>query len=220
MSMTDPIADMLTRVRNAVRVRSAEVRMPSGSESTTGAITHQPSSLPVLVWMAHLVLSIVTMLNGFACLQLEASEAPPLLGVLYLAAVVIKELGYLLYWVVQADPKRLQRASVRWKALHHPHMLSPGQQLSAGLLLATWPRGGRPALPFVYSDEVWPGIEYQVASHLIYEGMVDEGLAIVRGLRARHSGERRNPWNEFECGNHYARSFDGNEIGLRCCSPC
>ena len=93
------------------------------------------SSLPALVWMAHLVLSIVTMLNGFACLQLEASDNPPLLGVLYLAAVVIKELGYLLYWVVQADPKRLQRASVRWKALHHPHMLSPGQQLSAGLLL-------------------------------------------------------------------------------------
>jgi hypothetical protein len=77
----------------------------------------------------------------------------------------------------------------------------------AGLLLATWPRGGRPALPFVYSDEVWCGIEYQVASHLIYEGLVEEGLAIVKGLRERHTGVRRNPWNEFECGNHYARSM-------------
>ncbi len=75
-----------------------------------------------------------------------------------------------------------------------------------GLLLASWPRGGRPKIPFVYSDEVWTGIEYQVASHLIYEGLVDEGLTIVRALRARHDGVRRNPWNEAECGNHYARS--------------
>ncbi len=77
----------------------------------------------------------------------------------------------------------------------------------AGLLLCTWPRGGRPTFPFPYSDEVWCGIEYQVASHLIYEGLVDEGLAIVRGLRARHDGIRRNPWNEMECGSHYARSL-------------
>jgi non-lysosomal glucosylceramidase len=77
----------------------------------------------------------------------------------------------------------------------------------AGLLLCTWPRGGRPDLPFVYSDEVWSGIEYQVAGHLIYEGMVEEGLTIVAGLRARYDGERRNPWNELECGSHYARSL-------------
>ena len=76
-----------------------------------------------------------------------------------------------------------------------------------GLLLCTWPHGGRPALPFVYSDEVWCGIEYQVASHLIYEGYVDEGLSIAKGVRDRHDGERRNPWNEFECGSHYARSM-------------
>ncbi|NPV10049.1 MAG: hypothetical protein HPY83_19050 [Anaerolineae bacterium] len=76
-----------------------------------------------------------------------------------------------------------------------------------GLLLCTWPRGGRPEIPFPYSDEVWCGIEYQVASHLIYEGFVEEGLAIVRGLRERHDGVRRNPWNEFECGSHYARSL-------------
>ncbi len=77
----------------------------------------------------------------------------------------------------------------------------------AGLLLATWPKGGRPALPFPYSDEVWCGIEYQVASHLIYEGLIEEGLTIVKGVRDRHTGIRRNPWNEFECGHHYARSM-------------
>ena len=76
-----------------------------------------------------------------------------------------------------------------------------------GLLLCSWPRGERPELPFVYSDEVWCGIEYQVASHMIYEGLLEEGLSIVRGVRDRHDGERRNPWNEFECGSHYARSM-------------
>ena len=76
-----------------------------------------------------------------------------------------------------------------------------------GLTTCSWPHGERPALPFVYSDEVFCGIEYQVASHLIYCGMVDEGLAIAQGVRARHDGKRRNPWNEFECGSHYARSI-------------
>ncbi len=76
-----------------------------------------------------------------------------------------------------------------------------------GLLLCSWPRGKRPALPFVYSDEVWSGIEYQVAAHLIYEGMVRQGLTIVQAVRDRHDGVRRNPWNEFECGSHYARAM-------------
>jgi len=64
----------------------------------------------------------------------------------------------------------------------------------------------------LYSDEVWTGIEYQVAAHLIYEGMVEEGLAIVKGARDRYDGVPRpplprNPWNEIECGGHYARAM-------------
>ncbi|MCS6954680.1 MAG: glycoside hydrolase family 116 protein, partial [Bryobacteraceae bacterium] len=76
-----------------------------------------------------------------------------------------------------------------------------------GLLLCSWPRGGRPLLPFVYSDEVWTGIEYQVAAHLMYEGMIKEGVAIVDAVRDRYDGVRRNPWNEIECGHHYARAM-------------
>jgi len=76
-----------------------------------------------------------------------------------------------------------------------------------GLLLCTWPRGGAPALPFVYSDEVWTGIEYQVASHLMFEGMVAEGLDIVRACRDRYDGRIRNPFNEYECGHWYARAL-------------
>ena len=77
----------------------------------------------------------------------------------------------------------------------------------AGLLLCSWPNGGRPKYPFAYADEVWTGIEYQVAAHLIYEGMLEEGLAITRGVRERHDGIARNPWDEFECGHHYARAL-------------
>lgn len=77
----------------------------------------------------------------------------------------------------------------------------------AGLILCSWPNGGRPALPFVYSDEVWTGIEYQVAAHLIFEGFVEEGLTITRAVRQRFTGQNRSPWNEAECGHHYARSM-------------
>ena len=76
-----------------------------------------------------------------------------------------------------------------------------------GLLLCTWPRGGKPLLPFVYSDEVWTGIEYQVASHLMMVGKIDEGLDIVRACRKRYDGVRRNPFNEYECGHWYARAM-------------
>jgi non-lysosomal glucosylceramidase len=76
-----------------------------------------------------------------------------------------------------------------------------------GLVLCSWPKGGRPKLPFVYSDEVWTGIEFQVAAHLIFQGLVEEGLAIVKGITERYDGLRRNPWNEVECGSHYARAL-------------
>ncbi len=77
----------------------------------------------------------------------------------------------------------------------------------SGLLTCSWPHGGRPKLPFIYADEVWTGIEYQVAAHLVYEGFVDEGLAVAKAVRDRHDGYRRNPWNEVECGHHYVRAM-------------
>ena len=76
-----------------------------------------------------------------------------------------------------------------------------------GLLLCTWPNGNEPTLPFVYSNEVWTGIEYQVASHLAMMGCVEEGLEIVRVARARYDGCVRNPFNEYECGHWYARAL-------------
>lgn len=76
-----------------------------------------------------------------------------------------------------------------------------------GLLLCSWPKGGRLSLPFVYSNEVWTGIEYQVASHLMFKGEVEKGLDIVRECRQRYDGKVRNPFNEYECGHWYARAM-------------
>jgi uncharacterized protein (DUF608 family) len=81
-----------------------------------------------------------------------------------------------------------------------------------GLLLCTWPHGGELSLPFVYSNEVWTGIEYQVASHLMRMGLVKEGLEIVRVCRARYDGRVRNPFNEYECGHWYARAMSSYSL--------
>ena len=83
-----------------------------------------------------------------------------------------------------------------------------------GLLIASWPRGGRETFPFVYFSEVWTGIEYVAAAEMVYQGMDAEALKIVSSARARHDGSRRNPFNEFECGFHYARSLASWNVHL------
>lgn len=75
----------------------------------------------------------------------------------------------------------------------------------AGLIICTWPGGGKPETPTLYSDEVWTGIEYEIAGLLLYENMAEEALSIIKGVRARYDGTRRSPWNEVECGDHYVR---------------
>ncbi|HVW61541.1 MAG TPA: GH116 family glycosyl hydrolase [Puia sp.] len=81
----------------------------------------------------------------------------------------------------------------------------PGE---AGLLVCTWPFSHHMGEDGVrYRDEVWTGIEYQVATAMIYEGMVNEGLSIVKAVHDRYDGTRHNPWNEIECGDHYARAM-------------
>jgi non-lysosomal glucosylceramidase len=77
----------------------------------------------------------------------------------------------------------------------------------AGLFTCTWPKGGRMKEPVLYRDEIWTGIEYQVAAAMIHEGMIREGLSIIRGVHDRYDGEKHNPWNEVECGDHYARAM-------------
>lgn len=77
-----------------------------------------------------------------------------------------------------------------------------------GLLVATWPRSKHMGEDGVrYRDEVWTGIEYQVATNMIYEGMIEEGLSVVKAIHERYRPEKHNPWNEIECGDHYARAL-------------
>jgi non-lysosomal glucosylceramidase len=93
----------------------------------------------------------------------------------------------------------------RWYAM-------PGE---GGLLMCTWPKGGAGAAAGKggdswaagYFNECMSGFEHQVASHMIAEGLVTEGLAITRMIHDRYHAKRRNPWNEVECSNHYARAM-------------
>jgi len=85
-----------------------------------------------------------------------------------------------------------------------------------GLLMCTWPRGGRPDPFILYADEVWTGIEYSTAGLMIYEGMLEEAFTIVKTARDRYDGRLReglnsgpggNPFCELECGRFYARAL-------------
>ncbi len=77
-----------------------------------------------------------------------------------------------------------------------------------GLIICAYPDGKeRPFIPVPYAEEAMNGFEYQAAIHMIQSGMVDEGMECIRALRKRYDGAYRNPWNEFECGNNYARSM-------------
>lgn len=78
----------------------------------------------------------------------------------------------------------------------------------AGTTMFAWPKGKlKPVIPIPYAEETMHGFEYQAACHLIMHGMVSEGVEMVKAVRDRYDGERRNPWNEIECGSNYARSM-------------
>jgi len=77
----------------------------------------------------------------------------------------------------------------------------------AGLVVCSYAKAKRPRSPFPYFAEVWASFEYLAAAQLIRAGMIREGLEYVEGARRRFDGERRNPWDETECGHHYARNM-------------
>jgi uncharacterized protein (DUF608 family) len=77
----------------------------------------------------------------------------------------------------------------------------------SGLLMATYPRGHRPKRPFPYYNEVMTGFEYSTAVHMLYEGLNEGGLKCIQAIRDRYDGRKRNPFDEAECGHHYARAM-------------
>ena len=77
-----------------------------------------------------------------------------------------------------------------------------------GTIICVYPDGVRkPSVPIPYAEECMTGFEYAFAVLAISEGFVEEGLACVRAIRDRYDGEKRNPFNEIECGSNYARSM-------------
>ena len=111
-------------------------------------------------------------------------------------------------------PYRRVYPNGRWYAM-------PGE---GGLIMCTWPKGGRAGhggkvyAGFAgYFNECMDGFEYQAAGHMIWEGLLTEGLAVCRSLHERYQATRRNPWNEVECGDHYARSMASYGVYLAAC---
>ena len=113
-------------------------------------------------------------------------------------------------------PYREANKPGRWYAM-------PGEP---GLLMCSFPRrdwsyaqakGKGPDWAAGYFNECMNGFEYQVAGHMIWEGMVMEGLAVTRAVHDRYHASRRNPWNEVECGDHYARSMASYGVYLAAC---
>jgi non-lysosomal glucosylceramidase len=112
-------------------------------------------------------------------------------------------------------PYRKKFSTGRWYAM-------PGE---AGLIMCTFPkggereaRGGKPTHGFAgYLNECMNGFEYQAAGHMIAEGHVQDGFAVTRAIHDRYHPSRRNPYNEVECGDHYARSMASYGVYLSAC---
>jgi uncharacterized protein (DUF608 family) len=91
---------------------------------------------------------------------------------------------------------------------YHPAERDYADPGEAGLLVCTWPHDPHPGENGVrYRDEVWTGIEYQVATDMIAHRMTHEALSMIKGVDNRYDGARHNPFNEIECGDHYARAM-------------
>ncbi len=91
---------------------------------------------------------------------------------------------------------------------HFNNMRSYALGDESGLMLTSYPDPSkRPAVPLSYAFEAWTGLEYTAATGMIYEGMNEDALKIISDVRNRYDGYKRNPFNEEECGNHYARAM-------------
>lgn len=89
---------------------------------------------------------------------------------------------------------------------HFNNMRSYALGDEKALLMASWPNG-RPKVPFPYFSEVMTGFEYAAAVGMMYEGMQPAGIEVVENIRDRYDGNKRSPFDEAECGHHYARAM-------------
>ena len=89
---------------------------------------------------------------------------------------------------------------------HFNCMRSFAMDGESALLMASYPKD-RPENPFPYFSEVMTGFEYTAAVGMLQEGMIDEGLKYIANIRDRYDGRKRSPFDEAECGHHYARAM-------------
>lgn len=90
---------------------------------------------------------------------------------------------------------------------HFNHFRTYALQEESALIMCSFPRGNRPKRPFPYYNEVMTGFEHIAAAGMLYEGLTKEGLTCIQAVRDRYDGQRRSPFNEAECGHHYARAM-------------
>ena len=77
-----------------------------------------------------------------------------------------------------------------------------------GTIMCDYPDGAnKPSVPLPYTEECMSGFEYALAGLMLAEGMEKEGKDIVRSVLDRYDGNKRNPYNEIECGSNYARGM-------------
>src|SRR5690606_38307170 len=68
-----------------------------------------------------------------------------------------------------------------------------------------------------YFHECMSGFEHQVAAHMMAEGMVDESLILTKKIHERYHPSKRNPFNEIECSDHYARAMASYGTFINAC---
>lgn len=98
----------------------------------------------------------------------------------------------------------------------------------AGLLMITWPYGGRPKPHTSYADEVMSGFEYAAAAAMIQSDNLEEGLTVLKAISDRYSGKLKvdykgawgnwgysgNPFGDDECGKFYSRAMSSWSVLL------
>ncbi|MDQ8208232.1 GH116 family glycosyl hydrolase [Coraliomargarita sp. SDUM461003] len=68
-----------------------------------------------------------------------------------------------------------------------------------------------------YLNECMTGFEWQVAAHMLREDMIEEAMAIGKAIYDRYSADKRNPYNEIECSDHYSRAMASYGTYLAAC---